>query len=197
MDVVLYIHGKGGTIEECEHYKPLFKNYDVVGLDYKSNTPWEIKQEIVDMVNKLKSKYNKITIIANSIGAYFCMNSKIDKYIQKAYFISPIVDMKKLIQNMMTWANVTEKELKEQKIIHTSFGEDLSWEYLTYVRQNPIEWQAPTQILYGERDNLTDIKTITNFAKNNNIELTIMPDGEHWLHTQEQMQFLDNWITNK
>ncbi len=26
-------------------------------------------------------------------------------------------------------------------------------------------------------------------------ELTVMPNGEHWFHTEEQMQFLDRWIT--
>ena len=25
-------------------------------------------------------------------------------------------------------------------------------------------------------------------------ELTVMPDGEHWFHTEWQMQFLDQWI---
>ena len=26
-------------------------------------------------------------------------------------------------------------------------------------------------------------------------ELTVMPDGEHWFHTEEQLRFLDAWIT--
>ena len=25
-------------------------------------------------------------------------------------------------------------------------------------------------------------------------ELTVMPGGEHWFHTEEQMRFLDEWI---
>lgn len=32
---VLYIHGKGGDVAECEHYKPLFPDRDVIGLDYR------------------------------------------------------------------------------------------------------------------------------------------------------------------
>ena len=196
MDAVLYVHGKGGSAKESEHFVALFGNCEVIGLDYKLVLPWEVKQEIFNKVKNLKTKYKNIILIANSIGAYYCMNSGIDEYVQKAYFISPIVDMEKLICDMMTWLNVAEKELEDKKIIHTEFGEDLSWDYLTYVRQNPIKWKTPTQILYGQKDDLTDIKTITNFAKTNNFELTIMPDGEHWFHTQEQMKFLDNWIKN-
>lgn len=37
--LVLYIHGKGGSPLEAEHYKPLFLGYDVVGFDYYSDTP--------------------------------------------------------------------------------------------------------------------------------------------------------------
>ena len=41
----------------------------------------------------------------------------------RAYFISPIVNMEKLIADMMQWANVTEAELRSKGVIHTAFGE--------------------------------------------------------------------------
>ena len=114
--------------------------------------------------------------------------------IPKAFFISPIVDMEKLINNMMKWANVTEQELESECVIHTDFGEDLSWEYLCYVRNHPITWSVPTQILYGNNDHLTSLETITDFANKHQATLTIMEGGEHWFHTEEQMLFLDKWI---
>ncbi len=163
---ILYIHGKNGSAAEFEHYKPLFPECEVIGLDYRTFTPWETGAEIRFAIEKLKSEYDNIILIANSIGAFFSMNAGIDPVIKKAYFISPIVDMERLIADMVAWANVTEDELKEKGIIHTSFGEDLSWEYLSYVREHPIKWNA----------------------------LTVMENGEHWFHTEEQMQFLDDWI---
>ena len=95
---------------------------------------------------------------------------------------------------MMLWANVTEDELKACGEIPTGFGEVLSWEYLCYVRKHPIKWSIPTCILYGERDSLTSMKTISEFSKQTGARLTVMEDGEHWFHTNEQMQFLDDWI---
>ena len=74
------------------------------------------------------------------------------------------------------------------------FGETLSWAYLTYVREHPVLWQVPTRILYGAHDNLTSLETIRAFAEKTGAELTVMPDGEHWFHTEWQMQFLDQWI---
>ena len=172
-ELVLYIHGKGGCAGESEHYKPLFPECEVIGLDYQTFTPWETGKEIREAVIKLKTKYDSIVLIANSIGAFFSMNAGIDVMICSAYFISPVVDMEQLILNMMSWAKVTERELKEKGVIPTSFGEDLSWEYLCYVREHPASWTVPTRILYGSRDNLTPYETISAFAKAHNAELTV------------------------
>jgi pimeloyl-ACP methyl ester carboxylesterase len=166
----------------------------MIGLDYQTFTPWETGQEIRIAVKELKRRFENIILIANSIGAFFSMNASIDEMIQKAYFISPIVDMEKLITDMMKWANVTEQELESKGMIHTDFGEDLSWEYLNYVRCHSIEWRVPTQILYGEKDQLTSLATIKDFAERHHAELTVMENGEHWFHTEEQMAFLDDWI---
>ena len=193
-EVVLYIQGKGGSAGESEFYMPLFPECEVIGLDYQTFTPWETGKEIREAVIKLKAKYDSIDLIANSIGAFFSMNAGIDAMICSAYFISPVVDMEQLILNMMSWANVTERELKEKGVIPTSFGEDLSWEYLCYVREHPASWTVPTRILYGGRDDLTSYETISAFAEAHGAELTVMEEGEHWFHTDDQMRFLDNWI---
>ena len=191
---VLYIHGKDGSAAESEQYAPLFPGCKVVGLDYQTCTPWETGRKIHEAVKKWKEESGNITLIANSIGAFFSMNAGIHTMIRKAYFISPIVDMEKLIGDMMQWAQVTEAELKSKGVIHTGFGETLSWEYLRYVRSHPIVWNAPTHILYGENDRLTSFETIGAFAKKHGADLTVMAHGEHWFHTEEQMLFLDNWI---
>ena len=88
-----------------------------------------------------------------------------------AYFISPIVDMKRIE------------------------GVTLDEEHLRYVRQHPTsDWRVPTHILYGENDNLTSLATISDFARRTGASLEVMSGGEHWFHTPEQMAFLDGWI---
>ena len=192
---MIYIHGKNGSADECEFYKPLFPEYDVVGIDYKAETPWQARSEFPNLYNNLCENGDKVILIANSIGSYFAMQSLADKRIDRAFFISPIVDMERLILNMMKWAGVTEKELIEFGEIETSFGETLSCEYLCYVRKHPIKWDIPTEILYGGNDSLTSIDTVTSFAERTGAELTVMENGEHWFHTDEQMRFLDSWLS--
>ena len=115
--------------------------------------------------------------------------------IEHAYFISPVVDMERLIMDLMVWANVTESELAEKKIIEMpDWGEPLSWEYLCYVREHPIVWNVPTDVLYGEKDSLIPFDAISAFVKHTGANVTIMKGGEHWFHTDEQIRFHDSWL---
>ena len=194
---VVYVHGKGGSAQEAEHYRPLFPDAEVVGFDYRAQTPWQAKEEFPPYFARLRNRCDKLTLIANSIGAFFSMSALDAALADEAFFISPVVDMEKLIESMMRWANVTEQALEEKREIPTAFGETLSWEYLQYVRSHPIAWHVTTRILYGELDNLTSLETITAFAEKTGADLTVMPGGEHWFHTDAQLRFLDGWLMKK
>ncbi|MGM9540559.1 alpha/beta hydrolase, partial [Anaerovibrio sp.] len=161
---VLYVHGKGGSASEAEYYEKLFPACDVTGFDYQAETPWESIEEFRAEASRLLAEYDGIILVANSIGAYFSLLSLADMPLEKAYLISPIVNMEKLICDMMLWAGVTEAELQEKGLVPTEFGEDLSWDYLTWVRRHPVSWHIPTEILYGSADNLQSLATIKAFA---------------------------------
>ena len=192
--LVVYVHGKGGSAGEADHYAPLFPGCEIVGFDYRAKTPWEARDEFPRFFEPLRSNCDSLNLIANSIGAFFSMSALNSEYVDRALFISPVVDMENMIRNMMSRANVTEDELRTRKEIKTDFGETLSWDWLCDVRNHPLQWTVPTRILYGDRDNLTSPETMSAFAARINAPLTVMPGGEHWFHTPEQMAFLDKWI---
>ena len=193
-NIVVYIHGKGGSAQEAAHYQPLFADSDVIGFDFEARTPWEAKEEFVRYFEPILKSRKSVTIVANSIGAFFAMHALHGVGIKKAYFISPIVNMQNLIKKMMSQARVSEDELRDKGELSTKFGEKLSWRYLCYVREHPTLWTAPTHILYGKKDELTSFETICEFANQIGATLTVMKNGEHRFHTAEQMRFLDDWI---
>lgn len=154
----------------------------------------EAREEFPRYFERQRAACDSLTLIANSIGAFFSMTSLSGKHVDRALFISPVVDMEKLITDMMERANITEDELRTRKEIPIGFGETLSWDWLCDVRQHPVQWSVPTHILYGDRDFLTSFETMSDFAERIGAPLTVMPGGEHWFHTPEQMAFLDRWI---
>ncbi|MCR4884027.1 MAG: alpha/beta hydrolase [Clostridiales bacterium] len=192
---VVYFHGKGGNTSEADHFIDLFPESDVIGFDYRACTPWEANREFPLFFNHIQQEHPSVKIIANSIGAYFVMDSLSNQQIDRAYFISPIVNMEKLITDMLLQINATENSLRSRKTIPHPSGEVLSWDYLCYTRSRPVRWQAPTHILYGSKDYLTAMETISEFAKQIHATLTILEGGEHWFHTEKQLRFLDAWIT--
>ena len=190
---IIYIHGKGGNSSEAEHYKKFFPNAKVIGFDYKAENIFDAAAEFQKFFQPLKN----VTIIANSIGAFYAMHTLSEKNIDRAFFISPVVDMEKIILEMLKAANITEENLSEAKEFILESGEILSWKYLCYVRENPVSWKVPTHILYGSKDFLTPLDTMKNFAEKICATLTVMEGGEHWFHTPAQMNFLDNWLEEK
>ena len=195
-NVILYIHGKGGSASEAEQYRKNCPDFDMISVDYEADFPWEAEKPIREVYAQVFGNYDRIWILANSIGVYFAMHTLQDNRIDKALFISPVLDMERLIFDMMGWAQVTEEQLCEKGKIPTDFGETLSWEYLCFVRKHPICWNVPTEILYAENDNLISRHTVEKFVETHSAGLTVMKNGEHWFHTEEQMAFLNHWMKN-
>lgn len=192
--VILYIHGKGGHASEFEQFWEDCPDLDIIGVDYHGDHPWIVEKDIKAKYDELIKQYEQIDILANSIGAYYAMHTLQNCQIGRAFFISPILDMEQLIKDMMQWANVTEKELYEKKEIKTDFGETLSSQYLSFVRTHSIEWHTVTYILYASKDHLTSYETVNDFVNKHDAFLTVMENGEHWFHTEEQLSFLNSWL---
>ncbi len=205
--VYLFIHGKLGCKEDAKGFAEIVcpKGWQVVSVDLPEHGerkeekdsfyPWNIVPELTSVMEYSKLQWSKIALCANSIGAWFSMLSFADENFEKCLFVSPILDMERLIQNMMNWECVSEARLEREKEIETGFGETLSWKYLTYAKEHPINtWNSPTVILYAGKDNLTEKDTVNAFVERFHCKLEVVEDGEHWFHTPEQLAELYQWM---
>lgn len=151
--------------------------------------------DLKQIIEYAKTNYNEINIWACSIGAYFSLLAYKDEDLKQCLFLSPVVNMKIIIENMMLWSNTTEKELNEKQEIKTDFGQTLYWDYYLYVKENPItNWNKKTYILYGNKDNMQNENIIKDFSNEFNCDLTILKNGEHYFYTEEQLNFYNDWL---
>ena len=81
--LVIYVHGKGGNANEAEHYKPFFAESDVIGFDYQAQNPWEAQKEFSSFFEVHSQGYDSVTLIANSIGAFFSMSALTKKQVAR------------------------------------------------------------------------------------------------------------------
>ncbi|MDO4323812.1 MAG: alpha/beta hydrolase [Lachnospiraceae bacterium] len=205
--VYLYIHGQGGNKEEAHNIAGIVcgHGYQILSIDLPGHgsrereidffDPWHIVPELTGIMEAAKKRWESISLFASSIGAWFSMLSFCDERLESCLFVSPVLDMKRLMLKMMGWANVSEQQLKEELMIPTAFGQTLSWEYWEYVLSHPIaRWRAPTKILYGEEDHLIDRDVVEYFSQKFHCKLEIMENGQHWFHTKEQINVLQWWV---
>lgn len=207
--VYLFVHGQCGSKEESVRFAEAVSGTgcQVLGIDLPEHgqrkdsaklLPWEVVSELKKVYLYLAEHWQHICVRANSIGAWFSMLAFGNEPVEKCLFVSPVLDMERLITDMMSWANVSEEQLEREKEIKTDFGHTLSWDYLCYVRENRIaEWKIPTEILYADGDNMVRRETVDAFAEKMHCELSVMENGEHWFHTPEQLAFMKNWERQK
>ena len=183
------------------------KGYQVLSFDLpehgdrkNENYPCMVQNCVKDLntiMNYVKLFYSNVSLFACSMGAYFSFLSYKNESLEKSLFLSPVLNMERIILNMMTWFEISEEKLREKKEINTPIGQTLYWDYYCYVKENPIEiWDSSTFILYGTKDDLCEFEVISSFTESFNCDLTIMEDGEHYFHTHDQLEFFRRWAQN-
>ena len=163
--VFLFMHGLHGHKEEAFAFAKVAvsRDYQVLGIDVPvERRPWEVMPMLSEVRDYLYKHWPRVSIRANSIGAWFSLLTFQGKEVGQALFVSPILDMKKFI------------ELMPQR------EED----YYEWVINHPItRWNAPTYILRPEVDMIVSEEVNRDFISQHLCQVTIMPDGERTVKT--------------
>lgn len=154
--------------------------------------------ELKKIFNYALQNYQTISLFGCSLGAYFSLMAYFDIIFKQCLFLSPVVDMKKLLDTMMGWFNIDEATLKEKQIINLPIDEVLYYDYYEYVKKHPVKkWKSKTMILCGSLDNVIDLNDVKAFCQQFQGDLQIMENGEHYFHSEKQLVYLENWIKEK
>ncbi len=202
----LFVHGRCGRKEEAEAFAALacgcgcqVVTVDLPGHGERSDmdrfVPWCAVPELRGAIDAMRRQWRSVSLSAVSIGAWFAMLAFMGDAPDNCLLVSPVLDMRGLIESSMRRAQVTPEQLARAGEIRTGSGETLSYQYYRYAVEHPIlEWGAPTAILYAGGDGLTPRETVETFAERFSCRLTVMERGEHWFHTPEQLAVLhDFW----
>lgn len=138
--VFIAIHGNMSNKED-EIIKILANNivnkdYSLISFDLpehgdrKENKEYLCKvqncvKDLKIIMDYAKTNYNRINIFANSMGVYFSLLAYKNEKIDLCLFLSPVIDMKYIIDNMMSLCSVNEKELERKREIKADFGQTL------------------------------------------------------------------------
>ncbi|HYE11551.1 MAG TPA: alpha/beta hydrolase [Patescibacteria group bacterium] len=136
-----------------------------------------------------------ISIFACSMGAYFSLIYNKSLQIEQCLFLSPILDMERIINNMLICFSISEERLEKEKVIETPVGQKLYWDDYSYIKSQSVDtWDIPTYILYGSDDILIESDVIYEFVKQHHCRLDVLKHGEHYFHTDGQLLYFREWL---
>lgn len=204
--VYIYVHGKMGRKESAEQFAKIAesKGYQTLSFDlpehgertgkaYRCDV-WNGMRDLNAIADHVFGRWNQVSLFANSLGAYFALNAYADRPFAKCLFKSPIVDMKWLVEHMMTWSGVTEKRLEEKREIETNI-DTLRWDYYQYIQTHPItKWPIATSILYGGRDDLQPLESLQSFADKFHCRLTVSERSGHSFMDPSESGIVEQWL---
>ncbi len=204
--VYVHVHGKMSKKEYAEPFATIAeeKGYQTLSFDLPEHGKridssyrcdiWNGMTDLAAIADFAFPKWKAVSLFACSLGAYFSLNTYVDKHFQKCLFQSPMIDMEHMIRKMFQWYDVTEERLCEEKEIATPF-ETLRWDYFQFVLDHPInKWEIPTFILYGAKDNLQPIEIIQAFSEAHHCNLTVSEHSEHPFMEAEDVEIVANWL---
>lgn len=206
---ILAIHGlmshKADTDIRLMAQNAIPKGYQIISIDLPEHgdrkdgaklNPWTCTEELRAIYDMLIKEPTRISLYGCSIGAYMSMMALAEKDIAHSFFLSPVVNMRFLIEGMMNAFNITYEQLQAEKHISLPNGQFLDWEYYSYICAHPICWTLPTDILWGSEDNLMPEAMIDQFSAQSFARVSKV-DSEHFFHTPEQLALFTSWLNDR
>lgn len=206
--MIIAAHGsRSSKIDDCIWIlaeEAVKKGYQVLSFDLPQHGErvYETDRLMPDRcVRELRAVYayareraEEVSLFGCSMGAYFQLLAFADAEIERVWFLSPVTDMERIIRNLMAHCRVTEEEFRARVVVENEF-ETLYYPYYAYVKEHPVtRWDHETYILRGEHDSLCEYAWVRRFANRFGCELTEQAGGEHWFHTDAELEFFRNWI---
>lgn len=204
--VYIFVHGKQSAKEYAKQFASVAESkgfqtvsFDLPGHGERTDSErcdvWNGKKDLTKIADYAFGRWKNVSLFACSLGAYFSLETLSERNIEKALFLSPIVDMRLLTENMMLWFGVSAERLEKEQEVPTPI-DVLRWDYYNYIISRPVtKWNIPTAILYGGKDNLQPRETLEAFCKKFGAVLTVSEESEHPFLTPNDEKILEKWYS--
>ena len=204
--VYLCVHGKLSSKLAAEGLAKIAaeRGYQTISFDLPQHGERKCEPQRCDIWNGIRDlqmigeyvfrRWREVSLYACSLGAYFSLHAYPERVFRRCLFQSPILDMEYLIRQMFLWFDISEERLEREKEIDTPI-DLMTWDYVRYVLEHPVaRWNAPTNILYGGRDDLQSYAVIQQFADRFGCSVTLAENSEHPFMAEEDVLVVERWL---
>ena len=164
--------------------------------DDKAFTPMDASPEVRAFAQLARSQSTEVSLLANSIGAYFSLCDTPAGTFEHAWLVSPLLDLEYYIRDIMAEYSVTDERLEAQTVIDTPRGV-LERPYLRFVEEHPAQLNAPSWIIRGDQDEMVPLDTLSRFVGAPGVELVQVEGGQHFLGQPPHIDTVVAWFEER
>ncbi|WP_279014206.1 alpha/beta hydrolase [Actinomyces oris] len=164
--------------------------------DDKAFTPMDASPEVRAFARLARSQSTEVSLLANSIGAYFSLCDTPAGTFERAWMVSPLLDLEYYIRDIMAEYSVTDEQLEAQTVIDTPRGV-LERSYLRFVEEHPARLNAPSWIIRGDQDEVVPLNALSRFVGAPGVELVQVEGGQHFLGQPPHLDTVVAWFEER
>lgn len=127
--------------------------------DDKAFNAMAANSEVRAFAQLARSQSSEVGLLAGSIGAYFSLCDTPARTFERAWLVSPLIDLEYYIRDVMAEYSVTDEQLEAQTVIDTPRAA-LEWPYLRFVEEHPARLDIPAWIIRGDQDEMVPLDTL-------------------------------------
>ena len=162
----------------------------------KAFTPMDASPEVRAFARLARSQSTEVSLLANSIGAYFSLCDTPPGTFERAWMVSPLLDLEYYIRDIMAEYSVTDEQLEAQTVIDTPRGV-LERSYLRFVEEHPARLNAPSWMIRGDQDEMVPLSALSRFVGAPGVELVQVEGGQHFLGQPPHLDTVVAWFEER
>jgi len=143
-----------------------------------------------------RSQSTEVGLLASSIGAYFSLCDTPTGTFERAWLVSPLIDLEYYIRDVMAEYSVTDEQLEAETVIDTPRAV-LEWPYLRFVEEHPARLDIPSWTIRGDQDEVVPLDALSRFVSAPGVELVQIEGGQHFLGQPPHLETVVAWFKER
>lgn len=189
--VYLYVHGKDGDREDAEDFARVAeaKGFQTLSFDLpghgtrrdeeKKRDVWSGMETVTLAADYAFAHWKQVSLLARSIGAYYCLQAFPERKFEKVILQSPILDLEWLVKKIFHWFDTDVEELKSKGDFPTPV-ETLTSAYWQYVQEHPLtKWSSPTWVLHAGKDRFQSTDLVVSYCRRFQWSVAVCLTSDH------------------
>ena len=152
--------------------------------------------EVRSFVQLAREEATEVSLLAISVGAYVALCDMPSRTFERAWLVSPLLDLERYVRDVMSACSVTDERLEAETVVDTPRA-SLSWPDLCFLMEHPVRLDMPSWTIRGDGDDVVPREALSRFLSAPGAELVEIAGGPHFLGEPPYLDTVASWFAQR